>query len=212
MHFHVYICQGPEGLISLNGPDQPHLEPAPTPTSLGALFKLIPRVFTISLSHAGWVLGCWVWLTCVSAYGLIFLARLWPCLVVMALSGLDSILTLTYKLASYLDLRPASSVWCCLVTRTPGWTWPLSLGLSRDLAQELWDMLRLGCPYKPSRGASLSLGSHWPPVLTLYLSQAPTWDPLPPSQPSLCSLGKGARTPFSPLGWVSGGPNVPTRP
>lgn len=80
-------------LISLNGPDQLHLEPAPTPPSLGALFKLIPRVFTISLSHVGRVLRCWVWLTCVSAYGLIFLACLWPCLVVMALSGLDSILT-----------------------------------------------------------------------------------------------------------------------
>lgn len=97
----------------------------------GALFKT-----TTEASVLAWALleGCWF-----PAQPQLCLSRkifdpdltlqtdsmAWPCLLSCGLAAWSMDLILTYRLSSWLSLRPALSSTYCL-TCTPGWTWPPS--------------------------------------------------------------------------------------
>lgn len=93
---------------------------------------------------------------------------------------------------------------CCLLTsyfRSPQ---ALSWAPRNLFSDHVWS-----CPYKPPWGDKYFPRPSLPTVL-LYLSQAPEWAPVLLSPTSLEGLQKAFWTSFSPLGFVTGGLNIPT--
>lgn len=107
LSFGTTECQALSGLISLSGPDQPHLKPSPTPMGQGALFKLNPEVFSLCL--AWWVYWFSAWLQlhpCLSMGPAELRFSMWTDLLA---SGTALCMILLYDLDSWLDL---STIFC----------------------------------------------------------------------------------------------------